>query len=109
MGFQCIHCACMGSRKLCYKDMGCCEQNMWNMAGSIAIKAWAAVSKTCGTWPACVAWRLGSGMYLKFKACRGHVMSMLSNRAAREYRVALFKALVYNAYMAQAPQSEPFC
>ena len=47
-------------------------------------------------------------MYLKFKACRGHVMSMLSNRAEREYRVALFKALVYNAYMAQAPQSEPF-
>jgi hypothetical protein len=47
-------------------------------------------------------------MYLKFKACRGHVMSILSNRAAREYRVALFKALVYNAYMAQAPQSEPF-
>jgi len=30
-------------------------------AGSIALKAWAAVSKTCATWPACVALEASQG------------------------------------------------
>ena len=47
----------------------------------------------------------GRGMYLKFKVSWAHLMSMFSKRVAGVYLVVLFMSLVYNAYMAQTPQS----